>query len=56
MAPNELRVRLEPELRERLDAFSTESKRSVTNAVNYLLEKALDAEDAKSQQAPGTSP
>lgn len=39
--PDELRVRLDPLIRERLDHFCRMSRRSLTNAVNMLLDDAL---------------
>lgn len=46
----ELRVRLEPQIRKRLDVFRRTDRRTLTGAVNLLLEEALDARNVR----PGT--
>jgi hypothetical protein len=39
-------IRLDPELRLRLDEFCQRSRRSLTNAVNLCIERYLDTVDA----------
>lgn len=45
--------RLEPEIRERLDDYCRRTRRSITNAVNVLLDEALTAEQASWEYMDG---
>jgi predicted transcriptional regulator len=38
-------VRLDPDVQRKLDEFRMRERRSITSAVNYLLAKALEAEE-----------
>jgi hypothetical protein len=40
-------LRLDPEIRARVDTFAQDTRRSLNGAVNVLLGEALDAHDAR---------
>jgi predicted transcriptional regulator len=43
--PKPTSVRLDPDVQRKLDEFRMRERRSITSAVNYLLAKALEAEE-----------
>ncbi len=45
-APKTTTVRIAPELRPALDEFAYRTRRSLTGAVNYLIQRGLDVENA----------
>lgn len=53
--PRTIHPRLEPEIREKLDAYCARNRRSITGAVNTLLEQALMADQATWEYADGRS-
>jgi len=47
-------VRLDPDVRERLEAFCRDTRRSRNNAINYLLANALPANALPVNALPAT--
>ena len=55
-APRVTTFRIDPALLDRIDAYASRTRRSRNGAVNYLLEIALNREDAQLDSPEGLGP